>query len=358
MPVLRQSQLDGSTGILPVHEDLSGGNGRDMTLLRTMITAVLAVLACAAPAQTTNTLSNDRLPPSLLPGEEVTSLTLEPGIKGMVHKLPAAAAETTHILFYLLPNGNTIEQTFGRAEATGLDWHYYIQHVGAQSRRLVDLRPTERLVVIYLEAEGKSWPSWRSKRKEEGDRRIREVVETLAKEYGGADCPISLVSHSGGGSFMFGFINAHDKLPARVRLFGFLDSNYGFDAELHADKLLKWLTSNPAARLLVLAYDDRNITVNGKLVVSATGGTWRSSIRMASAMETTVPIQVRDNRDFITSTALEGRLELSAHRNAENKILHTVLVEKNGLVYTLTRDLPAAREEDFYGEQHYRKWVR
>src|SRR5262245_17312889 len=42
-------------------------------------------------------------------------------------------SKPTLLIFYGLPSGNTIEQTIGCAEQPGLDWHYYIQHIGAQT---------------------------------------------------------------------------------------------------------------------------------------------------------------------------------------------------------------------------------
>lgn len=48
----------------------------------------------------------------------------------------------TRLVLYFLPNGNTINQTQGRSDAPGVDWHYLIQQIGAQTRRV-------RLTVRY-----------------------------------------------------------------------------------------------------------------------------------------------------------------------------------------------------------------
>ena len=40
------------------------------------------------------------------------------------------------LVLYALPNGNTIEQTFGKRLHEGDDWHFDIQHIGAQTRFL------------------------------------------------------------------------------------------------------------------------------------------------------------------------------------------------------------------------------
>jgi len=40
------------------------------------------------------------------------------------------------------------------------------------------------------------------------------------------------------------------------------------------------LKGEPTRRLVVIAYDDRNITLDGKPVVGPTGGTYRATERM------------------------------------------------------------------------------
>src|SRR5205085_917758 len=71
----------------------------------------------------------------------------------------------TRVIFYALPNGSTIEQTIGCKVAAGRDWHFNIQYIGAQTRALREVaRGRENIVVVYLEAEGKSWSAWRAAR--------------------------------------------------------------------------------------------------------------------------------------------------------------------------------------------------
>ena len=53
-----------------------------------------------------------------------------------------------------------------------------------------------------------------------------------------------LSGHSGGGSLIFGYINAVDQIPDDVVRIAFLDSNYAYDRALgHKDKLVKWLAA-------------------------------------------------------------------------------------------------------------------
>ena len=108
-----------------------------------------------------------------------------------------------------------------------------------------------------------------------------QVVETLRAWVPGKTVRISLAGHSGGGSFLFGFIDGADAIPDWVDRVAFLDANYSYaDADKHGDKLLAWLKGDRARRLVVISYDDRNITLNGRPVVGPDGGTFRATERM------------------------------------------------------------------------------
>jgi len=65
------------------------------------------------------------------------------------------------LILYALPNGSSIEQTFGKILKDGDHWHYDIQHIGAQTRFLRKVLKNQTVVVVYLEAMQKSWPLWK-----------------------------------------------------------------------------------------------------------------------------------------------------------------------------------------------------
>src|SRR5512139_3757427 len=139
---------------------------------------------------------------------------------------------------------------------------------------------------------------------------------------------VTLTGHSGGGSFAWGFIDGQDSLPPWLERVAFLDSNYGFEPR-HGDKLVRWLSGDPGRRLVVLAYDDREITLNGRKVISETGGTWRASQRMLEHLRATHPLAEDRLGEFIRYH--DAQIEVLLHPNPENRILHTVLVgEMNG----------------------------
>ncbi|MGB7159482.1 MAG: hypothetical protein WBD40_15550 [Tepidisphaeraceae bacterium] len=268
-------------------------------------------------------------------------------------------ARPTHLVLFALPNGNTIEWTLGARLEPGMDWHFDIQHVGAQVRKLRQVTPDENVVVALLEANTKSWPAWR-KAHPDNPKRIRALVDQLSRAVpgpdGNTDQKLTLTCHSGGGSFLFGYLNGGDVIPDNISRIAWIDANYSYDdADQHGDKLLAWLKGDPKRHLIVIAYDDREVKLNGKNIVSATGGTYRASHRMIERIQLDAKL-VESKRDpFESFTGMNGQVRFLIHTNAEVKILHTVLVERNGLLEALTLGTPAEGKwgGQFWGERAY-----
>lgn len=130
---------------------------------------------------------------------------------------------------------------------------------------------------MYLEADTKSWPEWRrSLGYDIANARIVAMVNQLRVIVGNpSGLAVSLTGHSGGGSFMLGFIEGQDALPSWLERIAFLDANYSYEAR-HGQRVAAWLRNSAEHRLVVLAYDDRAIMLDGKKVVSDSGGTWRA----------------------------------------------------------------------------------
>lgn len=244
------------------------------------------------------------------------------------------SSQPVDLILYALPNGNSTLQTMGRRMVEGLDWHFDIQNIGAQTRALRTMG-FPNAIVAYLEADSKSWPSWRQSRGyEKANRRIVEIVDQVRRAAGEPEAMrVTLAGHSGGGSFMFGFIEGQDSIPRWIDRIIFLDANYNFDWS-HGEKLVKWLRDDARHHLVVLAYDDRNIMLDGKKVVSDSGGTWRASERMINYL--------REPYEFSTDTLGEFRryrapqVDILLHPNPENKILHTTMIgEMNGYMHAM-----------------------
>ena len=271
-------------------------------------------------------------------GEQTRTFNFDPQIK--VHiRAPGVEqydpAKPTRVVLYALPNGNTIAQTIGCQEREGLDWHYYIQHIGAQTRHLRPILTDCNLVVAYVEAGGRSWPSWRSRHDQSGPA-IVTLIDAIRGRFP-AGSRVSLTGHSGGGSFIFGYVNAASEIPTWIERIVFLDANYGFsDADQHAEKLVAWLKAEKDHYLGVMSYDDRRIRYAGKLVVSPTGGTYRKTKLMVESLAWLVDLTTDKTEQRARWTGLDGRLELDTFENPDDKILHTVMVEKNGFIHALT----------------------
>src|SRR5687767_12891222 len=62
-------------------------------------------------------------------------------------------ARPTLLILYACPNGNTIEQTMGARLEPGMDWHFDIQHVAAQVRKLREIEKGSNVVLACVEAD-------------------------------------------------------------------------------------------------------------------------------------------------------------------------------------------------------------
>jgi len=239
----------------------------------------------------------------------------------------------TLLVFFATPNGNTIENTIGNTDSVKADWHYDIQHIGAQTRFLREKLKRTNVIVCYLQATQKSWSAWR---KSHADSTIRQMIDTVRNLFTDYKTSVVLNGHSGGGNFVFGFINSHQQIPDYVDRIAFLDSNYAYDEGLlHGAKLSNWLKSSTKKALCILAYNDSIALYNGKPFVSPTGGTWYRSKLMADFFKTKFNLKTSSDSSFIRYSALKNRLCIILKTNANKEILHTIQVERNGFIHSM-----------------------
>ena len=292
--------------------------------------------------------------------ERITSFTFEPEVKVRVNapgQSAFAPGKKVRLIFYALPNGSTTDQTVGKVIKPGDDWRCDLQHIGAQTRFLRELLPDRTVAVVYLEAQSKSWPSWR---KAHGDKLIPEIIATVQKLFAGHEVETVLSGHSGGGSLIFGYLNAVEKVPDDVIRIAFLDSNYAYDQALgHEDKLGKWLSASPQHCLCVLAYNDAVALLNGKSFVSAAGGTWGKSHAMQRDLAADFKFTSQTNAEFQKFSALDGRLQFILKENPEKKIFHTTQVELNGFIHSMVSGTTnEGKGYEYFGPRVYAKWIR
>lgn len=288
--------------------------------------------------------------------EQTATILFDPEVRIQVNAPTELNNKQLTVVFYALPNGNSTEQTKGKALAPGDDWRYDIQHIAAQTRFLRDKIPGRGLVVAYLETAQKSWPAWRNKH---GDAAIPGMVESVLKLFSGKIADLALSGHSGGGSWIFGYLNAFDRIPDAVKRISFLDSNYAYDQSAgHTGKLRRWLAGSSDHYLCILAYDDASALLDGKPFVSASGGTWGRSHAMQHDLAAFFDFTARTNAEFNIYTALDGRLQFLLRQNPERKIYHTVQVERNGFIHSmLVGTTLESSGYEYFGPRAYNKWI-
>ncbi|WP_406693872.1 hypothetical protein V5E97_22815 [Singulisphaera sp. Ch08] len=290
------------------------------------------------------------------PGETNEEYRVEPGVRIVINRPVTVSEKPVLLVYYALPNGATIEQTIGKAVQPGEDWHFEIQHIGAQTRFLREKLKDRTLVVAYLENNLKSWPAWR---KTHGDKAIAKVLDSVQGRFDAARTRVVFNGHSGGGSLIFGYLNGLEAIPDEVERIAFLDSDYAYETDRHRDKLATWLLASDSHFLCVLAYNDAVALLNGKTFVSAAGGTWGRSHLMQADLEPSFSFQKRLTDGMHRIRALEGRASFFLKENPEKKIFHTVQVERNGFIESL---LSGTRLDEvgysYFGDRAYSPFIR
>lgn len=241
--------------------------------------------------------------------------TLDAGVR-LCTDVPAHgdfdASRPTVLVIYATPNGSTIEQALGSNPASSAvtpDERSGFQHVAAQVRRWRELDQRQNIALAIVQAAEKSWPAFR-KAHPDAPQREKQIVATAQQRVASPVSDLILTGHSGGGSFIWGFIDSGDQIPSNVRRIAFLDANYSYsDQSHHGDKFLAWLRGDPKRALIVIAYDDREITVNGKKVVSADGGTYRASHRMLDRFGKELTFTEGKLGPFDTYRAMNGQIQ-------------------------------------------------
>jgi len=282
-------------------------------------------------------------------GENIEYFHPIPGVRVMLDE-PAVLKPRVRLVIYALPNGNTIEQTFGRRLRPDDDWHYDIQHIGAQTRFVRARTEDESLVVAYLEADNHAWPAWL---RTHGAATTSAIYDAIKAKLEGHELRVALDSHSGGGAFLFDFIASADRIPPEIDRIAFLDSEYDYEPAVHLDKLNSWLAGYEHY-LCAIAYDDASARLDGKPFVTAEGGTWGRSHAMLADLGRHFQISRVGDRDPERYVGLDGHIVFLLKRNPKAQIFHTVQVERNGFIESLLSG--ASTEEQgyrYFGDRAY-----
>ncbi len=291
--------------------------------------------------------------------EQVLTFNYSPEVTIQINA-PAASSfdinKPTEIIFFALPNGNTIDETVGKILKPGDDWHYDIQHIGAQTRFLREHDTTYNVVTVYLQTAQLSWPLWRGKYSNNAVL-VKSMVDSVKNIFQKYNPFVVLSSHSGGGGFIFSYLY-NGAVPNVVKRITFLDSDYDYN-NTYGNTILNWLNSSTDHFLCVIAYNDSVALYNGQPIVSPTGGTWYRSKMMEKYLANYFSFKSEEDSSFIKYTALNGRIKFILKKNPTRAILHTVQVERNGFIEgTLSG---TSLEEDgyvYYGSRAYSEWIQ
>lgn len=295
------------------------------------------------------------------PGEKILLLEDKYPDMRIVVNFPARMdrRKKTKIVFYALPNGNTIEWTAGKKMSPGDDWHFDIQHIAAQTRFLRENAGKYNYVTVYMMASMKSWGAWRTKHKQDSADILPAVIADITGMFGEYRPSVTLSSHSGGGYFIFEYIRTQDRIPDSVERIVFLDSTYGYEDSLHLKKLGEWLSRSKKHFLNVTSYQDSTVVYNGKPLVSPHGGTWWRSKHMQQGLSESMEFEKDEDGKFLNFYSTGRRAVFKLKKNPKGEIFHTVLVERNGFIDSA---LSGTRQEGrgyvFWGSRAYSDFIR
>lgn len=162
--------------------------------------ALLSVTACFNCAVGENAVVEGYAIPGFVTspyfGEQVMAYDYAPGVKVEINAPSVEEFDPslpTGLVLYALPDGNSTDWTIGKKEDAGGNWHYQIQHIGAQTRFVRSRKPGFNLVTVYLEAEQRSWGAWRKVNMPGSDNMIKELTESLLRIFDGLNPYIVLV---------------------------------------------------------------------------------------------------------------------------------------------------------------------
>jgi hypothetical protein len=257
----------------------------------------------------------------------------------------------TRLIFFALPNTNSIEWTAGKRMEPGDDWHYDIQHIAAQTRYLREHMKNFNIIVVYLGTRQQSWPAWkRSYPQYTGI--IHGIIDSVYNRFISLKPQITLNSHSGGGSFIFAYLEGISEIPSFIERIAFIDSEYNYE-EKYAALLAKWLKTGKKY-LSALAYNDSVVIYEGKPLVSPTGGTWYRTKLMQKNLAAYFKFSTQSDTAFIHHSALKGRIQFYLKENPNAVIYHTHQVSRNGFIFT---NVSGTKDEKRLPFKYWGPWV-
>jgi hypothetical protein len=203
--------------------------------------------------------------------------------------------------------------------------------------------------------EYKSWPQWKTKHPDFIEK-TQHIVDTLISLFNGKKS-LYLNGHSGGGRFIFNWLDGVTKIPSWVKNISFLDSNYGYDST-YLPKFIQWIKQNKAVHLNVFAYNDSVALLDGKRFVSDTGGTWYRSHLMLRPLNRYFSFSKLREDSLIVYRSDNKKVNFILKTNPDKKIFHTQQVELNGFIHSiLVGTNRSEKDYRYFGKRAYEKFI-
>ncbi len=98
--------------------------------------------------------------------------------------------------------------------------------------------------------------------------------------------------------------------------------------------------------------------LNGKKVVSPTGGTYRATQRMIQRFNEQTDVILKQDSIIKQYSAINNRARFIIQTNPDTLILHTVLVEKNGFIHSILFQTEFEEMNyKFFGQRAYSNFI-
>ena len=266
----------------------------------------------------------------------------------------------TIIVFYALPAGNTILCTIGKQLEDGDDWHYDIQHIGAQTRFVRNTLKDKNVITIYLQPTNNAWQLYDNNHPSDYINLIQQMVTSILSQFSEFDYKVTLNSHSAGGSWILRYMEGVSELPTWIDRLGFIDSNYNYRLNpVRYDGMFKqFLNERDSTNLCFLVYNDSTALLNGSHFIGS-GGTWCTAKFMKERLDPYFTFVDSHDVSFYRYIALDKRFKILMKKNPTQAILHTVQVYRNGFIHTM---LSGTEYENvgyqYYGEPAYLEYIQ
>ena len=201
----------------------------------------------------------------------------------------------------------------------------------------------------------KSWPAWKQKHSTFTEL-IKKIIDScyqIVSSRTSKEISIALNGHSGGGSFIFGYLAAINIIPGNIKRISFIDSNYGYDSSYYP-KFKEWLKRVKNSHLTVFAYNDSIALYNGTPVVSAMGGTWHRSHIMIDDLSKDFHFQKLQTDSLEIFQTKNKQIGFFLKQNLNRGIYHTQQVELNGFIHSILYGTKnESKGYSYYGPRAY-----